>query len=593
MERATVFIPIDRRLALATGEPLPESATGSVLFADVSGFTPMTELLVRRLGPRRGPEALTRQLNQVYDALIVEVHHYRGSIIGFSGDAITCWFDSDTGARATACSLAMQEAMQQFRDIEVLPGERMSLAMKTAVAVGPVRRFLVGNPEIQCIDVLAGKTLERMAAAEHLAERGEVVLDPAAFAALQDRLSVVAQRHDEATGDTFVVIDALSGPVDVETWPTLTVALPEEQVCPWLFRPVYERLKTEQGHYLAEIRPAVPIFLRFGGIEYDSDPAAGEKLDSFVRWIQAILARYEGFLIQLTVGDKGSYLYSVFGAPIAHDDDPLRAVTAALEMLTPPPELGYIQNIQIGVTRGQMRTGAYGSATRSTYGVLGDEVNLAARLMTNTEPGTILVSQRVVNATEHSYECESKGAIQVKGKSYPIEVSVVKGRRQTTPKRTMIRSAGPLVGRDAEIATMEACLHQALGGAGHIIRLEGSAGMGKSYLAAECAIRAARRGVQVFPGACQSISKDIPYTPWRQIFRAFFALSDERPAEGDANTFLAGEMKQVEMMLSQINPEWMVRLPCLETCLVCPSPTMPQPPHLTRACDKRHSLPFS
>ena len=98
----SAYIPIDRRYAIVTGQDLSDRASGAALFADISGFTPLTELLAEELGPRRGAEELTRQLNRVYDALIAEVHRYRGSVIGFSGDAITCWFNADDGLRATA-----------------------------------------------------------------------------------------------------------------------------------------------------------------------------------------------------------------------------------------------------------------------------------------------------------------------------------------------------------------------------------------------------------------------------------------------------------------------------------------------------------
>ena len=90
METPSVYIPMDRRLALARGEPLPDRTHGAALFADISGFTPLTEALVRELGPQRGAEELTRHLNIVYDALIGELHSYGGCVIGFSGDAITC-----------------------------------------------------------------------------------------------------------------------------------------------------------------------------------------------------------------------------------------------------------------------------------------------------------------------------------------------------------------------------------------------------------------------------------------------------------------------------------------------------------------------
>jgi len=93
MDQLSVYLPQDRRAALARGESLPEQTHGAALFADISGFTPLTEALDRALGSRHGAEALTRQLNQIYDALIAEVDRYGGSLIGFAGDSITCWFD--------------------------------------------------------------------------------------------------------------------------------------------------------------------------------------------------------------------------------------------------------------------------------------------------------------------------------------------------------------------------------------------------------------------------------------------------------------------------------------------------------------------
>ena len=146
MDLAITYIPMDRCLALAQKTSLPERAEEAVLFADISGFTPLTVTLLRELGLKRGPEELTRQLNLVYDVLIAEVHRYGGSVMGFSGDAITCWFDGDGGLRATACGLTMQQAMAQFTSVQTPAGTVVSLDMKAAVAVGPVRRFLVGDP---------------------------------------------------------------------------------------------------------------------------------------------------------------------------------------------------------------------------------------------------------------------------------------------------------------------------------------------------------------------------------------------------------------------------------------------------------------
>ena len=76
---------------------MPDRVSGSAIFADISGFTPLTEALAAELGPQRGAEELTAVLDMVFDAVLGELHRYGGSVIYFSGDAVTCWLDGDDG----------------------------------------------------------------------------------------------------------------------------------------------------------------------------------------------------------------------------------------------------------------------------------------------------------------------------------------------------------------------------------------------------------------------------------------------------------------------------------------------------------------
>src|SRR3954453_17800715 len=105
------YLPGDRRRALAEGRSLPDRVQGAAVFADISGFTPLTEALVAELGPQRGAEELTAALNAIIDPLLTELDRHGGDVIYFSGDAVTAWIDGDDGAQATACALAMQELM--------------------------------------------------------------------------------------------------------------------------------------------------------------------------------------------------------------------------------------------------------------------------------------------------------------------------------------------------------------------------------------------------------------------------------------------------------------------------------------------------
>jgi class 3 adenylate cyclase/tetratricopeptide (TPR) repeat protein len=571
-----VYIPMDRRQALAHHRPLPDRSQGAALFADISGFTPLTEALLQELGRLRGAEELTQQLNTVYTALIDKVHQYGGSVISFSGDAITCWFNGDEGMRATACALAMQQVMTDFAEIKTPAGTLVALAIKVALTTGPVRRFLVGDEQIQRIDVLAGVTLDHMAAAEKQAERGEVVLGPAILAQMAKKVSITAWRTDN-TGQQYAVVDGLLVPVTLSApWPELApTAFTTEQLRSWLLPPVYERLETRQltfasgqRQFLAELRPAVTLFLRFSGLDYDGDDGAGMKLDRYICWVQRVLAGYDGYLLQLTVGDKGSYFYAVFGAPLAHDDDPARAVAAALELRTPPAEFAFVTPPQIGISQGRMRTGAYGSDTRQTYGVLGDEVNTSARLMALAQPGQILLSSHLAEQVTRHYECRSLGEQLLKGKQTAQVVYELIGR-QVTQERPSSVFTHPLVGRQVDLRQMQAAAKTVLAGQGQIVRLQGGAGIGKSHLAAAFSLRAQQMGFRTVAGTCQSTTQGTPYFPWRQIFRNLLGLEttvSDTPAQTQA------DMAQLEANLNQLNPDWTLRLPLLGDLLGLPIP---------------------
>ncbi len=530
-----VYIPRDRRQALLRGEPLPDRTHGAALFADISGFTLLTAALTRALGPRLGAEELTHQLNQVYDALIAEVECYGGSVIGFAGDAITCWFTGDAAVaslRATACALAMQQAMQQFKLVSLPGGETVALAMKASIASGPARRFLVGNPDIQYIDALAGETLERMAAAEHLANRGEVLVDQQTVTALGDVVQVGEWRKAEGDDAAFAVVERLYRALEQCQIPPAPAPLIVEPslLRPWLLPEVYEGFTAGVGESLELRRGVVSLFLRFQGIDYDHDEQAGEKLDCYIRWVQEVIRRYDGALLQLIIGDKGSYLYAAFGAPTAHENDPQRAVSAALDLLALPPELDFAGPLQIGVGQGTMRTGAYGSVTRRTYGVIGDAVNLSARLMQNADPGTVLVAQALQEALRQTFEWESLPDIYVKGKDEPVPVARPRRKKQA-PGRAVLYS-GQLVGREVElrrlIQAIQPVFMRRFAG---VVYVHGEPGVGKTRLIYELQQQAqAQSPLAWFTCPAEPILRQ-SLNPFRYFLRQYFRQNSDNTEE--------------------------------------------------------------
>ena len=147
--------------------------------------------------------------------------------------------------------------------------------------------------------------------------------------------------------------------------------------------------------------------------------------------------RYEGTIAQL----QGDALLAFFGAPVAHEDDPERAILAALDMLDTTDEFarqlkatqGIDFRIRAGINSGPVMVGNVGSDLRYEYTALGDAVNVAARMQTAAEPGTILITEMTRRLTGDTFDLDDLGEIEVKGKTEPIHAFRVIGRKPRRP----------------------------------------------------------------------------------------------------------------------------------------------------------------
>jgi class 3 adenylate cyclase/tetratricopeptide (TPR) repeat protein len=557
VDNPEAYIARDRRRALAEGRELPDRVHGAALFADISGFTPLTEALADELGSQRGSEELTANLNRVFHEVIAELDRFGGDVIYFSGDAITCWLDGDDGMRAAACGLAMRDAMQRVGTVRTPAGTVVQLSLKIAVAVGAARRFVVGDPEIQLIDVLAGRLVDELAAAEHLAEQGEVVLDQSAIEFLATRAEISERRRDEESGRVVGVLTRLTEPVADSPSTEPERPLPEELVRPWLLPPVYERLRTGRGEFLAELRSAFPVFVRFAGIEYDADDDAVAKLDDFVRRAQRIFADCGGNVLQLTLGDKGAYLYAVLGSPHAHEDDAARACAAAVYLLALEGVSG-ARDLQIGVAHGRLRSGTYGHEMRRTFVCLGDAVNLAARLMSSAPLGEIYATEAVRQQAGDGFVWESLPDLTVKGKAEPLAVYALRGLGADPASRRR-RYDLPIVGRRLELAELRAGLERATDGNGSLIGVSADAGVGKSRLVAEFVRLVRARGTLVAFGECQAFGTNTSYRVWQEIWRRLLGLDGVHAA--------SEQQEVVVRALEEIDPGLVPRAPLLGAVL--------------------------
>ena len=535
MKTLNAYIPIDRQHALAAGHPLPQSAEGAVLFADFRGFTPMTELLNREFGPNRGADEMAAWLETAFSAIVQPVHAHMGSVISLSGDAMVCWFDNSPPAasnrppsgakRATASAIGIRQAMQELQPFRTASGTAVNLGIKVTVTGGAARRFLVGDPEVQRFEILTGSVIRRSADVDHALREAEIAIGSEVIGHFGDEILLGEWRTGEG-GEHFRIVQGLKQAVPPTPWPDPPL-LPESVTRAFLPQPVFSRIQVGRSEFLADLRPVTPMFISFSGIDFDLDYEAGDKLDTLIRRVQSVLIKYEGYLLQITIGDKGSYLYASFGAPTAHEDDPSRAAHAAFDLASLPASLPYLKDLRIGISQGLTYAGAYGGISRQVYGALGNEVNIAARLMSMAQPGEILATERVVKAVSSEFDVEERGSHELKGISLRIPVYLLKRHRHRHGRESALGSI--VVGREKEISLLRRALSDNLQGIHRTVVMEGEPGIGKSILLEQWAAEVYAMKIPVFEGNGSAIENTTAYFAWRQIFQAIFEI-EERDA---------------------------------------------------------------
>jgi len=272
----------------------------------------------------------------------------------------------------------------------------------------------------------------------------------------------------------------------------------------------------------------------------DPEDVRSFQADLFEEMAGAI-KRYDGF-VEKFVGDA---VMAVFGAPVAHEDDPERALRAALAMHERmadlnrrwQPRLGEKLALHVGVTTGSVVAGSLGATAGAAYAITGDTVNTASRLQSAAEPGHTLVSAATHRLTQHAFAFEALGDLALKGKAEPVAVYRVLAALGAPRSARGLEAHGltaPLIGRRDELGQMLAAFDRMLGGRAQVLSLIGEAGAGKSRLLREffVALEADRRikTTTVRRAACSSLGEQ-PYGVVAALLREAYGITPDDTLE--------------------------------------------------------------
>lgn len=216
----------------------------------------------------------------------------------------------------------------------------------------------------------------------------------------------------------------------------------------------------------------------------------GEVINGAFEYMIKPIYRYEGIVARL----MGDGLLAFFGAPIAHEDDPQRAILAGLDIVSEMrPYREHIQqqhgvdfDVRVGINTGLVVVGAVGSDLRMEYTALGDAINLASRMEQTAVPGTVRIAHDTYKLVKPLFEVEELGGIEVKGKAEPVAAyRVIRPKRMATRARGIEGLQAEMVGRQAELRTLGELMSDLKQGVGRIVCVLGDAGVGKSRLISE------------------------------------------------------------------------------------------------------------
>lgn len=494
------------------------SIDGTLVFADVSGFTRLSEALARR-GGKAGAEQMADIINRLFGEMLGDAADHGGEMLKYGGDAMLLFFaGEDHPAQAAAAAWAMQRTLAKIGRVDT-GRSAVRLRMSVGMHSGAFDVFAVGRRHQELL--IAGPDTTTTVEMEAAASAGEVLLSPATAAALAPPYlgrelagGALLRRRPPARAD-------LRGE-----------AVPATPVERFLSPRLHDHLAA--GGADPDHRLATVLFLQILGLdrwlgeEGPGAAAAAEALDDTITVIQEELERFDVPFLATDLAADGAKVMAASGAPLARADDADRAVRASLAILarsTPLP-------IRIGANRGHVFAGEVGPTFRRTYTTLGDVTNTAARVMGRATPGQFLVLDSVRHAVTGAFGFDELDPFLAKGKRFPLTPLLVS--EAAAPEGPALVNADELVGRDGEARRIDEVVRGWSAGAGGAAVVTGAAGSGKSALLA--AVLTRNGVVPSITARATSFDAETPFAVVRRLVAA--AAPDVALAE-DASAFVA------------------------------------------------------
>ncbi len=247
-----------------------------------------------------------------------------------------------------------------------------------------------------------------------------------------------------------------------------------------------------------------------------------------------LAAKHHGFVVSSDIATQGSKLVITFGTPVAHEHAAANAARFAHELTEELRQSGLDLRHKIGLNGGHVFAGEVGPSFRRQYTVMGDAVNLAARLMSAAQPGEALISRTLLDYVSPDLCGRELPPIRVKGKEEPVAVCILEeekpGGRQIHGGARTGRLQGSSLAAAPSSTWSGRVGRRLCRGDGRTLLIEGEAGVGKTRLVEE-ALRVAGDAGRVTRTACFEHLQAAPFTPWIDVLHSIFEIARDDPVD--------------------------------------------------------------
>lgn len=556
------YLPRLARDWSARPEERHRAIEGSLVSVDISGFTRLSERLAAK--GRAGAEELIHLLSSCFEGLIGIAESRGGDVLKFRGDALLILF-SETGHERRACraAAAMLALIERTERTPSSIGP-VALRMSTGIYSGRCDFFLV---EADHRDLLVtGPAATETVRLEQAARAGQILVSAATAAALEP-----AALGPQRGGARLLRPARLGGEDPMPRWADPAGAGLE------VFVPAALRGRLAAGAEEGEHRQAAVAFVRFSGadalLSAEGAGAVLERLQALAQAVGEATAAPGLTWLESDIDVDGGKLYLTAGAPASGGADEERMLRALRAIL----DAGGDVELRAGVTRGHVFAGDIGAPTRRTYAVMGDVVNLAARLTAQARPGQILAAAEVLERSRARFAAEPQPFL-VKGKERPVTAFSVGALAAAAAERSPAEKFA-LVGRTAELEELRAALGGARRRTSQFVEIVGEPGIGKSRLVEELLALASGFTHLI---RCEQYSASTPYFAFRGLLRMLVGIA---PDEG---AVAAGE--QLAGWIEAVMPDLAPWLPLLAIPFGAEIPATPETEQLDAAFRRERLL---